>query len=138
MYPKANVPVFQLSLNRALPPHRHYEIGRELAPLRERGLLIVGSGNMVHNLGLMEWTNKPFEWASEFDAKLKTLIETRDHDALVHYARLGATAALAIPTNEHYLPMLYALALQEKNEALSFFTEEVVLGSISMRGFRIG
>jgi len=138
MFPAADVPVFQLSLDRTQPARRHYEIGRELAPLRERGLLIVGSGNLVHNLGMMEWTDKPFDWASEFDTKVKGLIVKRDHDALIRYEGLGPSAALAIPTNEHYLPMLYALALQEKAESLAFFTEKVVLGSISMRGFRIG
>ena len=138
MFPAADVPVFQLSLDRKLPPPRHYAIGRELASLRERGLLIVGSGNMVHNLGMMEWTEKPFDWASEFDARLKKLILARDHQALMHYERLGPQAALAIPTNEHYLPMLYALALQGNDEPLSFFAEKVVLGSVSMRGFQIG
>lgn len=138
MFPAADVPVFQLSLDRGLAPQRHYEIGRELAPLRERGLLVVGSGNMVHNLGMMEWTDKPFDWAAAFDAKLKSLIMQHDHEALIRYDRLGSAAALAIPTNEHYLPMLYALALQGKAEPLSFFAEKVTLGSISMRGFRIG
>ena len=138
MFPAADVPVFQLSLDRTLPPERHYAIGRELAPLRERGLLIVGSGNMVHNLGMMEWTDKPFDWAAEFDATLKNLIVKHDHETLIRYDRLGSKAALAIPTNEHYLPMLYTLALQGKDEALAFFTEKVVLGSVSMRGFKIG
>lgn len=138
MFPGADVPVFQLSLDRGLSPQRHYEVGRELAPLRERGVLIVGSGNMVHNLGLMEWTDKPFDWAAEFDGKMKKLILARDHEALIRYDRLGPEARLAVPTNEHYLPMLYAVALQGKDEALSFFTERVTLGSISMRGFKIG
>jgi len=138
MYPAADIPVFQLSLNRALSPKQHYEIGRELAPLRDKGLLIVGSGNMVHNLGMMEWTDKPFDWAIEFDAKLKELIDKRDHESLINYDHLGSQAALSIPTNEHYLPMLYTLALQGKDEALTYFTDKVVLGSISMRGFRIG
>jgi len=138
MFPAADIPVFQLSLDRTLPPQRHYEIGRALDALRERGLLIIGSGNMVHNLGMMEWTDKPFDWTTGFDAKLKDLIVKHDHEALIHYDRLGSEATLAIPTNEHYLPMLYTLALQGKNEALTFFTEKVVLGSISMRGFRIG
>ncbi len=138
MFPAADVPVFQLSLDRKLPPRRHYEIGRELAPLREQGLLIVGSGNLVHNLGMMEWTDKAFDWAAEFDSKVAALIGKHDHDALIRYEALGPGAALAIPTNEHYLPMLYALALQGKDEPLDFFTEKVVLGSISMRGFRIG
>ncbi len=138
MYPAADVPVFQLSLDRALPPRDHYLIGSELASLRERGVLIVGSGNMVHNLGLMEWTDKPFDWAVEFDATLKNLIVKHDHEALIRYDRLGPKAELAIPTNEHYLPMLYTLALRGRDEKLAFFTEKVMLGSISMRGFRIG
>ena len=138
MFPAADVPVFQLSLGRAQPPQRHYDLARELAPLRERGVLIVGSGNLVHNLGTMEWTDKAFDWAADFDATVTGLIMTRNHDALVRYDRLGSAAALAIPTNEHYLPMLYALALQGKDEPLTFCTEKVVLGSISMRGFKIG
>lgn len=138
MFPAADIPVFQLSLDRKLTPRRHYELGRELAPLREKGLLIIGSGNIVHNLSMLQWTDKPYDWAVEFDATAKALIEKQDHDALIHYDRLGSQAALAIPTNEHYLPMLYTLGLQDKNESLTFFTEKVVLGSISMRGFKIG
>ncbi len=138
MFPAADVPIFQLSLNRALSPRQHYDLGRELAPLRKQGLLIVGSGNMVHNLGLMEWTDKPFDWAVEFDARLKGLIVERDHEALIRYDRLGSGAALAIPTNEHYLPLLYTLALQGKDEVPAFFTAKVVLGSVSMRGFWLG
>ena len=138
MFPKADVPVFQLSLDYSLSAQGHYDIGRELAPLRDQGVLIVGSGNMVHNLRLMEWGDKPFDWATRFDEKLKKLIEDRDHKALIQYEKQGADAELAIPTNEHYLPLLYALALQSKDEKLSFFAEKVTLGSISMRGFRIG
>ena len=139
MFPEATVPVFQLSLDRTKPDGRyHYDLARELAPLRDRGLLIVGSGNMVHNLGLMEWTDKPFDWAEEFDAKLKSLILKRDHEALCRYEDLGPASRLAIPTNEHYLPMLYTLALQGKDETPSFFAEKVTFGSISMRGFKIG
>ena len=138
MYPEAAVPVFQLSLDRTQPARYHYDLGRELAPLREQGLLIVGSGNMVHNLGLMEWNDKPFDWAAGFDAKLAELIRKRDHEALIRHEDLGQEAKLAIPTNEHYLPLLYALALQGKDEPLTFFAEKVTLGSISMRGVKIG
>ena len=138
MFPKADVPVFQLSLDRTQPAAYHYQLGRSLAPLREQGLLIVGSGNMVHNLGLMEWTDQPFDWAVAFDAKLKDLILKRDHEALIRYEDLGPQAKLSIPTNEHYLPLLYALALQDKNEPLSFFAEGMTLGSISMRSVKIG
>jgi len=138
MFPKADVPTFQLSLDRTRPAQDHYDIGRELAPLRDQGVLIVGSGNMVHNLRLMEWRDKPFDWATRFDSKLRKLIEDRDHKALINYKDLGQDARLAIPTNEHYLPLLYTLALQNEGEKLSFFTEKVTLGSISMRGLRIG
>jgi len=93
---------------------------------------------MVHNLGMMEWTDQPLEWAVAFDAKLKDLILKRDHEALIRYEDLGPQAKLAIPTNEHYLPLLYALALQGKNEPLRFFAEGIALGSVSMRGVKIG
>jgi 4,5-DOPA dioxygenase extradiol len=138
MFPDADVPVLQLSLDRTLAPRGHYALGRELAPLRDQGVLIVGSGNMVHNLPLMEWTDSAFDWAIEADAKMKELILSRDSETLVRYESLGRAVKLAIPTNEHYLPMLYALALWGDNEPLSFFAEKVVLGSVSMRGFRVG
>ncbi len=138
MFPAADIPVYQLSLNRKLTPRQHYEIGCELRPLRERGVLILGSGNIVHNLGLLKWDGKPFDWATEFDGKLRDLIIKQDHTSLIDYNRLGPEVALSIPTNEHYLPLLYILGLQEGNEAVTFFTEKIVLGSISMRGLRIG
>ena len=138
MFPKADIPVVQLSLDRTRPPADHYALGRELAPLRRQGVLIVGSGNVVHNLRAMAWTDEPFDWAVAFDRKAKDLMEGRDHQALIHYDGLGKDAALAIPTNEHYLPLLYALALQEPGEALGFFAEQVTLGSISMRSVKIG
>lgn len=92
---------------------------------------------MVHNLPLMEWTETPFEWASAFDRRLKGLIVAGDHKALIHYEDFGKDASLAIPTNEHYLPMLYALSLQGQGEGVRFFAENVTLGSISMRSFVI-
>ena len=138
MYPEADVPVVQLSLDRTRTPDAHYELGRLLRPLREQGVLILGSGNMVHNLGMMGWTEMAFDWATRFDLKLKSLIEARDDPSLVNYPKLGADAPLAIPTHEHYLPMLYALAAADKDEPLHFFADKVTLGSISMRSFRIG
>jgi 4,5-DOPA dioxygenase extradiol len=138
LFPAADIPVFQLSLDRALPARRHYEIGRELSDLRDQGILIVGSGNIVHNLGVLEWGDAAFDWASRFDEQARDLIIARDHDALIRYEKLGSDAQLSIPTDEHYLPLLYILALQGKSESLRFFTERVTLGSISMRGFRIG
>lgn len=138
MYPNADIPIVQLSLDRALPPRRHYEIGRELAPLRDQGVLVVGSGNMVHNLRLMEWSERGFDWADRFDARLRDLLVKRAHDALIDYEALGPDARRAIPTSEHYLPLLYILALQGADERPRFFAEGVTLGSISMRGVCYG
>ena len=138
MYPEADVPVVQLSLDHGRTPDEHYQLGRLLQPLREQGVLILGSGNMVHNLGMMGWTDMAFDWAARFDQTLKALLETRDDKSLVNYPELGPDAALAIPTNEHYLPMLYALGATHKDETLRFFADKVTLGSISMRGFQIG
>ena len=100
--------------------------------------MIVGSGNAVHNLRIMCWEDRAYDWAVEFDATVKRLIEAGDHGALVDYGSLGRSASLSIPTNEHYLPLLYVLGLQDEGEALSFFTERVTYCSLSMRSLRIG
>lgn len=138
MFPSADVPVVQLSLDRRKPPEFHYELAQGLKGLRAQGILIIGSGNMVHNLGRLSWDESAFDWALEFDERLRKLILSGDHSALVHYMDIGPAAGLAVPTNEHYLPLLYALALQDKDEAISFFAEKVTLGAISMRSVRIG
>jgi len=139
MYPAADVPVVQLSLDRTLTPRGHYELARELLPLREQGVLIVGSGNLVHNLRMLQWdADRPYPWAAEFDRLATELILAGEHDRLVAYTGLGEAARLAIPTNEHYLPLLYALALQAAGEEARFFAEGIVYGSISMRSLRIG
>jgi 4,5-DOPA dioxygenase extradiol len=138
MYPQADVPVVQLSLDRERPPAWHYALGRELRGLRERGVLIVGSGNVVHNLRAVVWQDTAHDWAVEFDAQVKQLIESGDHAAIVDYPRLGSAARLAVPTAEHYLPLLYILALQDPGEAAGFFAEQVTYGSLSMRSMRIG
>ena len=138
MFPKADVPVFQISLDRRRSPQEHYELARQLGPLRDQGLLIVGSGNMVHNLRLLDWSGGAHPWATAFDQQLAALIRRHDHAALIDYPALGANAVKAIPTNEHYLPMLWTLALRREGETPQFFAEGVTLGSISMRSFRIG
>ncbi len=138
LFPAANVPVVQLSLDRTQPPAVHYQLGQALRPLRQEGVLIIGSGNMVHNLRIMRWQDTAFDWAAEFDLTLKRLIEAGDHTAIINYHQLGRGAQLAIPTNEHFLPLLYALALQDAGEPISFFAEKVTFGSISMRGLKIG
>jgi 4,5-DOPA dioxygenase extradiol len=139
MFPKANIPVVQLSLNVLLSPRAQYEFAKELSYLRRKGVLIIGSGNIVHNLPMRRAVDAgPYDWALEFDALAKDLIERGDHERLIEYEKLGQAARLSIPTNEHYLPALYVLALQEDHEPVAFFNEGIVYGSISMRGFRIG
>lgn len=139
MYPEADVPVVQLSLDTEGPPAFHYGLGRELAPLRDRGVLVLGSGNMVHNLGRIDFRRADgAEWAVRFDATLKERIRTRDHDALVRYGELGPDARLAVPTPEHFLPLLYVLALQEPAETPTFFNEATLMGSISMTSVAVG
>jgi 4,5-DOPA dioxygenase extradiol len=138
MYPEADIPVIQLSLDRRQGTEHHYELGRELRGLREKGVLVVGSGNIVHNLRQAVWQDTAFDWALEFDARMKELILSGDHEAVIHYGRLGSAARLAVPTNEHFLPLLYVLALQDKDEEVSFFAGKVTLGSMSMRCVRVG
>lgn len=138
MFPGADIPVVQLSLDHTQPPAFHYGLGRELRKLRTRGVLVIGSGNIVHNLGMVEWRDTAYDWAIEFDAAVKRLVLSGDHAPLVNYEKLGRTARRAIPTNEHFLPLLYVLALQEKGEKPGFFAEKVTLGSIAMRSIVIG
>ncbi len=138
MFPQADIPVVQLSLDQIKLPRFHYELGQALRSLRDIGILIIGSGNMVHNLGVMTWKDQAYNWAEQFDLTLKNLIETGDHESIINYNQFGSTAQLAIPSNEHFLPMLYILALKDDAESVTFFTEKVTFGSISMRGFKIG
>ncbi len=147
MYPAADVPVFEMSLDYS--PYNdwnpksvefHYKLAKELAPLRIHGVLILGSGNIVHNLGLIDFdmNAKPFEWAVKFDEKVKQCLLSRNHEALIDYLGLGLEARYAVPTIDHYLPMIYAIALQEEGEYLRFIHEGFQNGSVSMRAFRIG
>lgn len=140
MFPRADVPVLQLSLDRARGPAGHFALARELRPLRERGVLIVGSGNIVHNLGRLDrrLADAGFDWAIEFDARVTDLIDRGDHQGLVEYARLGRAARLSVPTDEHYLPLLYALAVRDEGEPVVYFNEALTMGGISMRSLIIG
>lgn len=138
MYPQADIPVVQLSLDSTREPTFHYELGKELKNLRKKGVLILGSGNIVHNLRSVVWSDEAYDWAIEFDRTIERLILSGDHPAIVRYDKLGQPARLAIPTNEHFLPLLYVLALQEKNDPLDFFAARVTMGSLSMRSVRIG
>jgi 4,5-DOPA dioxygenase extradiol len=138
MFPRADVPVVQLSLDATQDPAWHYELAKELAGLRERGVLVMGSGNIVHNLRLLRRQPIAFDWAVEFDAKVKALIDAGDHQRLVNYPGLGRAAQLAVPTNEHYLPLLYALAVKGEKESIAYFNDATTLGSISMRSLVVG
>ncbi len=138
MFPQANIPVVQLSLDRSQPPAFHYALGKELAALRRKGVLIMGSGNIVHNLGALLWQGGAHDWAVEFDQTISRLIVDGNHQAIVDYHTLGRAAQLSIPTNEHYLPLLYTLALQEEQESVRFFADQISLGSLSMRSLWIG
>ena len=138
MYPEADVPVIQLSLDTGKPAAFHCDLARQLAPLRDEGVLILGSGNLVHNLRLFDFGDPtPAAWASRFEAEVRRRIESRDHAALVAFETLGPDARRAIPTPEHYLPLLYALALQDPTEPVRFFNQ-AVLSSISMTSVLIG
>jgi len=140
MFPKADVPVFQLSIDFSKPPVYHYNLAQELKSLRNKGVLIIGSGNIVHNLYQVDFDEhaKPFDWAIEFDETVKTKLQTHDYTDLINYSSLGKAASLSIPTNDHYLPMLYSLGLTDKNESLTFTYEEIQNASISMRCFQVG
>ncbi len=139
MYPKANIPVLQLSIDYTQKPVFHYELAKELSALRRKGVLIIGSGNMVHNLRMIDWHNPEggFDWAVEMNDTFKRLINTHDHQSLIQYEALGTAARYAIPTPEHYLPLLYVLGLQEKNESATFFNDKSVMGSLTMTSVKI-
>jgi 4,5-DOPA dioxygenase extradiol len=143
LYPKADVPVIQMSLDYSLAPPGHFELGRELSSLRKKGILIIGSGNMVHNLGMAsrEKLNEPgfgFDWALEAGEKIKKLILSSDYKSLVDYKNQGRAMNLAIPTPEHFLPLLYALALKDKDENINMFNDKPVAGSLTMTSLSIG
>lgn len=138
LYPNADVPVVQLSLDVKKSPQEHYDLGRQLKTLREEGVLILGSGNIVHNLRILNWEDSAYDWAVDYDAKVKQWILDDDHDSIIQYHQHGREAALAINSAEHYKPLLYVLGAEEPGEPVSFFAEKVTLGSISMRSHRIG
>ncbi len=139
MFPEAKIPVLQFSIDYTKGPQFHYELAKELAGLRKKGVLIIGSGNMVHNLGIMNWKlpESGYDWATEMNETFKSLIVKNDHAPLIRYETLGKAAKLSIPTPEHYLPLLYVLGLKEENESVSFFNDKTVMGSVSMTSLRI-
>jgi 4,5-DOPA dioxygenase extradiol len=139
MFPAAKIPVLQLSIDYAKPAKYHYELATELSALRRKGVLIIGSGNMVHNLRMIDW-NKPesgFDWAEEMNKTFMSLIEKGQHQKLIDYDGLGSAAKLAIPTPDHYFPLMYSLGLRQKGESVAFFNDKLSMGSISMTSVKI-
>jgi 4,5-DOPA dioxygenase extradiol len=132
MYPNADIPTLQVSLDQTLDPQEHYNLGRELLQLRREGVLIIGSGNIVHNLALARMNHVGYPWAYEFDEDIARRIDANDHHHLIHY-ELMLNSGKAFWTNEHYLPLLYVLALKQPEERVSHSAGKVIYGSISMR-----
>lgn len=143
MYPNADIPVIQMSLDHYRSPLQHYELAKELSVFRKKGVLIIGSGNMVHNLGMVAWDrmNEPefgYDWALEAGSIMKKYILSDDHRQLINYREQGEAFRMAVPTPEHYLPLLYALALKGKNDTISFLNDKAVMGSLTMTSIVIG
>lgn len=139
VWPEADVPVVQLSLDRRLTPREHFELARRLAPLREEGVVVAGSGDFVHNLGAWKRDGgDPYGWATGFNEAVKAALVRGDSDALVDWVGLAEDAQLSVPTEEHFLPLLYVAAQRRADDDVSFFNDVIDGGSISMTGVRIG
>ncbi|MCB9310825.1 MAG: 4,5-DOPA dioxygenase extradiol [Lewinellaceae bacterium] len=142
LYPDADVPVVQMSIDYSQPPSYHYALAREIQKLKNKGVLIIGSGNMVHNLRLVAWNKLneafAFDWAQEASDKMKQYILNGDHQSLINFRSQGKAFEMAIPTPEHYLPLLYALGLKEKDEEVKLFNDVPIAGSLTMTSVKIG
>lgn len=142
LYPEADVPVIQMSLDYRQSPQYHYELAQQINSLRHKGVLIIGSGNMVHNLGKVDWRRLNetygFDWAIEANEQMKKFILDGNHQQLINFRSQGKAFDLAIPTAEHYLPLLYTLALQDKSDDLKLFNDKAVAGSLTMTSLKIG
>lgn len=141
VFPKADVPVVQLSIDETQPPQFHYELGKRLAPLREEGVLVIGSGNLVHNLHTYAWGRhnvQPFDWAVRFETLARDFLTSRNNEPLVNYEALGRDATLSAPTPDHYLPLLYVLGASSTDDAISFPVQGFDGGSVSMLCVRFG
>ena len=140
-FPDADIPVLQLSLDETREADWHYEVAKRLRPLRDEGVLIIGSGDIVHNLHTYAWGRdnvEPFDWALRFETAARELMSSGEHEPLIHYESMGKDALLSAPTPDHYLPLLYVLAQQDENDAVSFPVEGFDGGSVSMLSVRIG
>jgi 4,5-DOPA dioxygenase extradiol len=142
IYPDADIPILQLSIDYYQSPQFHYELGKELAILRTKGILIIGSGNMVHNLGMIQFRGKSpefgFDWALEMNEKFKKNILAKTHEPLIDYEKLGSGAKLAIPTPDHYYPLLYILGTQSNKDSIEIFNDVPMMGSLTMTSVKIG
>lgn len=140
MFPAADIPVLQLSLDVRKKPEAHYQLAKQLRTLRQKGVLILGSGNIVHNLGLLNW-NQPhaaYDWASEFNTRIKDAISSHNHDALQRFQQFGKAAQLSVPSMEHYLPLLYVMGVQDEAEKVQFFNDSPSMGSLYMTSVKVG
>jgi 4,5-DOPA dioxygenase extradiol len=142
LYPNADVPVLQLSLDYTQPPQYHYELAQQLQSLRQKGVLIIGSGNIVHNLGMVAWDkmnvdNYAYDWAAEVKEKINSYIKDENFGPLINFKNQGKAFDLAIPTPDHYLPLLYTLALKNKNEKITFYNDKALAGSLTMTSLKI-
>jgi 4,5-DOPA dioxygenase extradiol len=141
VFPQADIPVVQLSIDETQPAEFHYAVGKKLAPLRDEGVLVIGSGNIVHNLHTYAWGRhevEPFDWAVRFETQARELLSEGNDAPLIHYESLGKDALLSAPTPDHYLPLLYVMALRREGDGLSFPVEGFDGGSISMLTVQIG
>ncbi len=143
MYPQANIPVLQLSIDYTQGPQYHYELAKELYALRKKGVLIIGSGNMVHNLRMIAWDKMQepgygYDWALKMNDQFKDLISTGNYQPLLNYETMGREAQLAIPTPEHYLTLMYSLGVSGGNDQVSFFNDKAVAGSLTMTSVKFG
>ena len=142
LYPNADIPVLQLSIDYTKPPQFHFELAKQLSALREKGVLIIGSGNIIHNLRLVDFRNMDkdnygYDWAVEANHIFHNHLQSGDYKALIDYQNLGKAVQLAVPTPDHYLPLLYVLGLQGKNESISLFNDKLLAGSLSMTSVKI-
>ena len=140
VFPQADVPVVQLSIDATQPAAFHYDLGKRLAPLRDEGVLIVGSGNVVHNLGVLNRSDdaRAYDWAVRFNAMVRNLLTRRDHQPLVDYQKMGDDARMSVPTPEHYLPLLYIIGLQDERESIALPVDGIQNASISMLSVVVG
>ncbi len=137
MYPERDIPVFQISIDATAPPEIHYQIGRELAVLRNEGVLLFGSGNIVHNLRMVDWPleNRGYDWAYEFDDYIKENILNKDHENVINYKSFGEAAMLAVPITDHFFPILYMLGASDREDNISLYNNNCMMGSLSMTSY---